>query len=103
MDFINKVEIKGIVGSAKQSLVGHYLSVRFSVCTENPIINDGNALIENTWFQCVAIDVPNMEQIEKGKVVHVTGRFKMHGYIDSGGNERYVYEVICKTIKVSDR
>lgn len=102
MDFINKVEIKGIVGSVKQSLVGHYMAVRFSVCTNHIYSKDSEGIIETTWFPCYAVDIKNMEKVEKGKLVHVTGRLKSTRYVNNEGMEQTIYEIICQTIEVSD-
>jgi hypothetical protein len=103
MEYINKIELRGRIGSVKQSLVGQYPSVRFSLCTENCCAQEENILIENTWFQCTAINIPNMEKLEKGAIAHVVGRIKQHGYISSDGVERVMYEVICNTIDVEEK
>ena len=101
MDFINKVEIKGVVGTVKHTFVGDYASVKFSVCTNYVYSKNMDNTTESTWFNCLAVNIKNIEKLKKGRIAHVTGRLRQTGYISSDGVERTLCEIVCETLDVS--
>ena len=103
MEFINKIELCGIVGNVTTSTVGGSTIARFSLCVEQAYNSaDGTAIIETTWFNCTAWQndkIKNLSKIQKGKPVHLTGRVKMQHYTAQEGN-RYIWEVLCQELEV---
>ena len=80
MEFINRIELRGIVGQSSLNRVGDTRICRFSVVTELAYNgNDGTNIIESTWFNVTAWegkDITNLEAINRGAIVHIIGRLK---------------------------
>ena len=101
MEYINKIELQGFVGTVKRITVGESCNTRFSLCTQTMgQTSQGDTLIENTWFICSIWDASQANLIEKGSVVHCIGRLKQNSYLDNSGIERTTYEVICSNLSV---
>ena len=104
MEFLNKMEIRGITGSSSLQKVGDTRLCRFSVVTELAYKgNDGTNIIESTWFNVSAFegkDISNLEAITRGAIVHVIGRLKCNRYVDANGNDRVQYEIVARKVDV---
>jgi len=104
MEFLNKIEIRGIVGNSSIQKVADTRLCRFSVVTELAYKgNDGTNIIETTWFSCQVFEGPgicNLEAITRGAIVHVTGRLKCNRYVDANGNDRVQYEIVARKLDV---
>ena len=103
MEFINKIELCGIVGNVTTSTVGGTGLCRFSLCVEEAYKSaDGMAVIESTWFNCTAWQcekIKDISKIQKGKAVHLKGRVRIQHYTAQEGN-RYIWEVLCQELEV---
>lgn len=104
MEFINKIEIQGIVGNSSIQKIADTRICRFSVVTELAYKgNDGTNIIECTWFSVSAIQGPgicNLDAITRGAIVHVHGRLKCNRYVDANGNDRVQYEIVARKVDV---
>ena len=104
MEFLNKIEIRGIVGNSSLQKVGDTRLCRFSVVTELAYKgNDGTNIIESTWFSVSVFsekDITNLEAITRGAIVHVIGRLKCNRYMDGNGCERVMYEIVARKLDV---
>ena len=104
MEFLNKIELRGICGNSSLQKVGDTRVCRFSVVTELAYKgNDGTNIIESTWFSCQIFEGPgicNLDAITRGAVVHVIGRLKCNRYIDANGNDRVQYEIVARKVDV---
>ena len=104
MEFLNKIELRGICGNSSLQKVGDTRVCRFSVVTELAFKgNDGTNIIESTWFNTVAFegkDITNLEAITRGAIVHVIGRLKCNRYVDAKGNDRVQYEIVARKVDV---
>ena len=104
MEFLNKIEIQGIVGNGSIQKVADTRLCRFSVVTELAYKgNDGTNIIESTWFSCQVFEGPgicNLEAITRGAIVHITGRLKCSRYMDANGNDRVQYEIVARKLEV---
>ena len=104
MEFINKIEIRGIVGNNSIQKVGDTRLFRFSVVTELAYKgNDGTNIIECTWFNVTAWegkDIQDLDAITRGAIVHVIGRLKCNRYVDASGNDRVQYEIVARKVDV---
>lgn len=98
-EFLNRVELKGIVAQVKTSPVGDNVNIRLSVVTQYAARDDkGNWTIENTWFNVTAFKKNvsvETDKLQKGTKVHITGRFRARKYIDSTGQEKHIYEIVA--------
>ena len=127
MQFLNKIEIQGIVGNSSIQKVADTRLCRFSVVTElaykgNDGVadtrlcrfsvvtelaykgNDGTSIIESTWFNVSAWegkDITNLEAITREAIVHITGRLKCNRYVDANGNDRVQYEIVAQKVDVA--
>ena len=104
MEFLNKIENRGIVGNSSLQMVGDTRLCRFSVVTELAYKgNDGTNIIESTWFSCQIFEGPgicNLDAITRGAIVHVIGRLKCNRYIGANGNDRVQYEIVARKVDV---
>lgn len=98
-EFLNRVELKGIVGQVKTTPVGDDINIRLSVVTQSAASDDkGNWTIEHTWFNVTAFTKNvsvETDKLQKGTKVHITGRFRVRKYVDSTGQEKLIYEIIA--------
>lgn len=104
MDYINKIELKGRVGTVRSNVVNDSKVCNFSLVTEFLYKSrEGNPMSETTWFNIVAWegrDILDMNKIEKGATVHVTGRIRSSKYEGSDGTERHMQEVLASKLRV---
>ena len=102
MEFLNKVELKGIVGSVHALTFGLHSVTRFSLATEYCYKeDDGTPVIETTWFNCAAQGLET--KLEKGDKAHVIGRLKARNWTDSHNEPHYTFEVIAQSVsKIED-
>lgn len=102
MEFLNKIELKGVVGNASHNKVGNTNMVRFSVCTEYAYNGkDGGAVIDVTWHNCTAweSDKNKISNITKGAFVHIIGRVRNTRYTASDGTERTISEILVNEVE----
>ena len=103
MEFLNRIEIQGIVGSVKIIPVGDTRVARFSVCTETTYKGTAGIVIDCCWFQVSAWEsekITCLGQIEKGKAVRVSGRVRVQRYADNEGIERQCWEVMAREVEL---
>lgn len=104
MNYINKIEIAGVVGAVNVSNVSGTKVARFSVMTENSSTSkDGGWVVETCWFPCVAWDggkITGLDKIQKGSKVYVCGRVRVRRYVDSEGNDRQCWEIVANELKL---
>ena len=104
MEFLNKIEIQGIVGNCNIQKIADTRVCRFSVVTELAYKgNDGTNIIESTWFNVSVFqgkDIQNLDTITRGAIVHVIGRLKCNRYVDANGNDRVQYEIVARKVEV---
>lgn len=104
MDHINRIELKGRVGTSRTNIIGDNMVVNFSLVTEHLYkTRDGGAANETTWHQVTAWegkDMPDLSTILKGTPVHVFGRLRSFRYTNSEGMEKQLYEVVANKIRI---
>lgn len=104
MEYLNRIELKGLVGNAKFQTVNDKGMNRFSVATsEARKDKDGNAVIETTWFNVVAFEtkqLKDLQKIEKGSKVHITGRVRSQKYIGSDGIEKTGFDILAASVEI---
>lgn len=104
MEFINKIELQGIVGNVTVNTVQASNVARFSLLVEETYKSaDGTPVIQSNWFNCVAWqneNIKDLSKIKKEAVVHLSGRVRMQTYFDASGANRHVWEVVCQELEV---
>lgn len=97
MEQLNKIEIRGNVGSVKVQAVGERRVMKLTVATDYVYKGrDGEPVIETTWHSVTAWEgknMPDFDKFAKGAKVHVTGRLRSQRYIGNDGVERTAYEI----------
>lgn len=108
MDQINKIELCGIVGSARKvnSENGGVSHAAFTVATNFMYKNsNGDPVIETTWYSVTGFAGPGITEktltaLEKGCKVHVFGRVRNVRYTGGDGIERTMTEIIATCVEI---
>ena len=102
MEFLNRIELRGVVGRAEVNTVGNSRVCNFSVVTEYSGME-----LETTWFNVSAWGsrevMPDLNTIQKGCWVYVTGRLRLRRYTTQDNEERTSLDVMARTVKVLPR
>ncbi|MBO6248454.1 MAG: single-stranded DNA-binding protein [Bacteroidales bacterium] len=107
MEQLNRIEIRGNVGSVNILKVGNTRVAHFSVATNFAYKDrNGEPVIETTWHNVTAWEgnkgIPSLDLISKGFPVYVVGRLRVQKYISGDGTERTSYDVIANTLEIVD-
>ena len=103
MEFINKIELQGIVGNVNTNKVANTTVARFSVVTEHAYTDkEGAMTIDVTWHNCTAFDSAKnaISDLKRGDKVHLVGRIRNVRYTTADGMEKTVSEIIVNEVKV---
>ena len=104
MEFLNKIELRGIVGTSSLNRVGDAEVCRFSIVTEYSYKDrDNNPIVDTTWFNVTAWEgknMPDFRQIGKGSIVQLVGRVRTYKYTMDDGAERNGWEILARRITV---
>ena len=102
MEFINRIELRGIVGPTPLNKVGESQVCRFSIVTEYSFKDrDNNPVVDTTWFNITAWEgrnMPDLRQIVRGAIVQVHGRVRTFKYTMADGAEKSGWEVLARRI-----
>lgn len=103
MEHLNKIEIKGRVGTIRTNEVNGSKVANFSVVTELLYkTRDGNAASETTWFNVTAWEsknMPDLNELAKGMPIHVSGRMRTSRYTTAEGVEKQFYEILANKVR----
>ena len=104
MEHINKVEIRGNVGTVRINEHNGRKVANFSVVTDFLYKSrEGIPLSETTWHNVVAWsgkDIADLGLVTKGAMVHVQGRFRGNKYTSVDGTEKYFYEIMANKLQI---
>ena len=107
MEYINKIELLGKVGTVRTNVVNGTRVANFSLVTDFLYkTRDGNPVSEATWLNVVAWEgreIQDMDHIAKGAVVHVHGRIRSSKFEGSDGTEKQLYEVLANRLRVTEK
>ena len=103
MEQLNKVELRGNVGAVRIQNVGDRKVARLTVAT-NIVYRgqDGCCVIETTWHNVTAFDGKdiNLDNLEKGARVEITGRLRNQRYTTADGEDRYSTEILANKVAI---
>lgn len=106
MEQLNRIELRGIIGTVRVTDFVGSKCARLSVATSLAYRDkDGSAVIESTWHSVVCFegkDVCELESLEKGDKVHLVGRIRNQRCTDENGNSRMVTEVLASRLDKID-
>lgn len=106
MEFINKVELRGVVGRANTIKVADKPITRFSLVTEyvtHPTTDKkGRPIptVEVTWWNCT-LDAE--KELKQGDIAHIVGRIRTTTYTDANNIIRHMNEVVVNAISIEKR
>lgn len=104
MEHLNRIELRGVIGTVKtQNFSGSKMS-RFSVATSRAYKDkEGVAQIDTTWHTVVAWEndrIKGLDKLQQGTKVYVIGRLQSHQYTGQDGVERTSFEVIASKVEI---
>lgn len=106
MEQLNRIEIRGNVGSVKLQTVGDKLAARFTVATNYAYKDkDGAAVIETTWHNVNAWQgkgIADLHELRKGSKVYVLGRIRSQKFLGEDNQEHSYSEIMPKTVSILD-
>ena len=106
MEQLNRIELRGTVGSIKIQKISDANVANFTLATNLAYRDkDGCAIIETTWHNVTAWEskeIKDLGRIEKGSKVHLVGRLRSQRFCGSDGAERTMYEVVARTVELVD-
>ena len=101
---LNKIEIRGNVGTIRLQVVGNTRVAKISVATNYVYKGrDGDPVIETTWHYVSAWEgknIPDLSTIHKGDKIYVAGRLRSQRYTAADGTERTAYDVLASRLNV---
>jgi len=104
MEFLNQIELRGIVGNVRINKVYNTKCANISLLTEYSYHSkDGGLVIDTVWHNVTAFEsekCKDLESITKGSKLFVKGRVKYRRYIGSDGNERTICEINAQEIQI---
>lgn len=102
MEQLNRIELRGTVGSVYVKDFGNTKCANFSMATNYAFKDrEGCPVIETTWHRVIAWQeqCPDMGIIQKGAQLHVQGRLRMRRYVDADGKDRDYVEVFASKVE----
>lgn len=102
---LNRVELKGRIGSVRVMKMSETSVARLSVATDYGYKDStGTPIIETTWHSVLlwegkAASKETIESLAKGDAVHVIGRIRIQKYTDVDGNEKSQPEVVAQSFE----
>ena len=100
--YINRVELQGIVGTSKVISIGDKKVVRFSLATNYAYKDkEGYPVMETTGHAGTAWAEKegDLTKYRKGTPLHIEGRIRNIRYTDASGCERTTLEVVATKIE----
>lgn len=106
MEQLNKIELRGVVGSIRTQSFAQNTVARLTLVTNFAYKDkEGSAVIDTSWHNIVAWDnkfMPDFATITKGSKLYVTGRIRYQKYTGVDGVERISTEVVANKMVVID-
>ena len=106
LECINRVELRGIVGTSRVTEVGDRNIINFSLATNYAYRDrEGYPVIETTWQTCSAWAgrEDDLTMYRKGTPLHIEGRIRNIRYTDASGCERTTLEVVASKVERVER
>ena len=102
MEYLNKIELKGLVGHVNIIRVANTRVAHFTLLTQLAYKNsDGEAVVDDTWHEITAWEDEGarLEAIVRGAELRVTGRVRIRKYAGADGVQRTTHDVLAKTVE----
>lgn len=107
MEFLNRIELRGIIGSVYVKDFVNTRVANFSVATNHCYTaKEGCQVVESTWHRVVAWEgngIRDLHMVQRVMGVHVIGRIRMQRYTAADGSERTSCEILAKTVEIVEK
>lgn len=108
MEFLNRIELRGVVGRADINSYNGNQVCNFSVVTEASAVDRaGNSTVEPTWFNVSAWSgvkgLDDLGLIQKGVWVRVIGRLRVRKWVSQDNEERSSIEIPARLVEIIPR
>ena len=103
MEHLNRIELRGRVGTVRTNEVNGSKVANFSLVSELLYKTREGASAETTWHNVVvweSKDNPDIHKIAKGVPVNVVGRLRTQKVTNLEGTEKTYYEVLASKVRV---
>ena len=104
MEHLNRIDLRGVVGTVKTQIISGSKMSRFSVATSRAYKDkEGVAQIDTTWHNVVAWENDKIQDIDKlktGAKVFVSGRLQSKKFVGQDGMEKTSFEVVALKLTV---
>lgn len=106
MEQLNRIELRGIVGTVRVQAVGDTHVAKISLATDYIYKGrNGDPVIETTWHYITAWEsknMPDLNTIQRGNKLYAFGRLRSQRYTGYDGVERTSYDVVASKLQVID-
>lgn len=106
MEQLNRIELRGTVGSVRLQTFNQSKVARLSLATNVAYRDkDGSAVIETTWHNVNAWegrDIQNLDRIEKGTKIYVQGRVRNTRFLGQDGIDHFSTDVQASRLVIID-
>ena len=103
MEFVNRVEIQGRVGTIKLNVCFDRIVATISVETETIVNEYSVPCVERTWHQVTAVEGDKtkcLADVFKGTNVRVVGRIRQMRYTSASGEEKVFHEIVADELAI---
>lgn len=100
MEFLNKVQIRGVVGRVSTQQTNGTKITNITVVTEHATRDkSGQSIVDLTWWNITAYGDTAPEGLKRGDWAEVEGRLNNIRYTDEIGNEKTSFRVVASSVK----
>jgi len=104
MEFLNKVELRGIVGSIRTQEYSGSVMARIRLATNYEYKGgDGSVVVDTSWHNVIAWEgrnIHDLDMIDKGAKLYVEGRLRYQKYVGTDGVERISTDIIANKVEI---
>ena len=106
MEQLNRIELRGVVGGIRMQNFDGNRMARINLATNYAYKDrEGTAVIDTSWHSISAWEgrnIHNLEQINKGTKLHVTGRIRYQKYTGTDGVDRIATDILANRVEIID-
>lgn len=97
MEYLNKIEVQGVVGNSSSGTIENTTYTQFSLCVQYIYQNGKDLVCGTTWIQVKYFgDI----KINKGDWVYAAGKLKISRYSSPEGQTHIIPEIMASIVKV---
>lgn len=104
MEQINRIELRGLVGSVRLQEAGGKKVAHITLATSMAFTDrNGAAVIDTQWHNVSAWEgknIADLERIAKGSKLRVIGRVRYYKYTGADGVERNSTEILANKLEI---